>query len=515
LISLLGEVGAFHDCPSGNERGSIDSASASYASRFAATDMVEALAHACRSVWLPLMQQSPVIGELADETGDDARRAQLAVLRKIVVDSKPVLVLAGMTDLQRGTADVVWSSLKHVAARDSISYAKQLAFLCLDTCSTMFGCTNGVATRMIQEFPCSTAVKCVSHKKALGLKHAFDGEPFLVNSFVPDMVHAGRISAASNKKHEFLKEANEKNGTMARSINPPAFTRWDTWDAAVGALGETAEIYNTQREVFARAGKGGAADDYVLDAGAADPTAHGIALKFSRQEHIAVTTALLDILPMLRMGAKKLESWSLNPQTAKAAVDEIISELEKIATNFNEHAKRGSKWREFVEQVKACGTEVKATAGRTPDWIDRLLRRIAVKLVATHKELLEEIVLAKALAKVVTVHDPLLPNLSAVATQAQSFEKFYSDSIDVLVEQYCEVPDDSLVEPMLSEDDLRSQLVAFGPLYVRQARHYEKNKLPQHNRDRKAEVDKHNKRVRDAKNKIEYKVATELPQVDI
>ena len=38
LVALLDNVGAFHDCPSGKDPGSIDSDQASYASRATAVD---------------------------------------------------------------------------------------------------------------------------------------------------------------------------------------------------------------------------------------------------------------------------------------------------------------------------------------------------------------------------------------------------------------------------------------------------------------------------------------------
>ena len=134
----------------------------------------------------PVLTALRVLRVQADETAAGLR-TELAALRKILVKNIPVLAFAGLLDLQRGTAECIWGPLKHLANRDGIVYRLQLAVGCFDTCTTMFGATSGVATRMVLENPNCAKSKCLSHKKALGLKKAFEGESFLENSYAPGM----------------------------------------------------------------------------------------------------------------------------------------------------------------------------------------------------------------------------------------------------------------------------------------------------------------------------------------
>ena len=84
--------------------------------------MVEALAHAVRSFVLPKIQESPRISLIADETGDNAHRNQLGIVYKcVLLDSfETAMPYAGLDDLARGTADVIWKAIVWRAKMDKI-----------------------------------------------------------------------------------------------------------------------------------------------------------------------------------------------------------------------------------------------------------------------------------------------------------------------------------------------------------------------------------------------------------
>lgn len=222
-------------------------------------------------------------------------------------------------------------------------------------------CNAGVATLQVREFPFSIATKCYSHLKALGFKHAVEAEVFLTRHYVPLMKHAGQIFDTSDKKHAMLKEVNLLHGTDAVALTPTSYTRWDTFDANIAKLGETAQKYASQARVFERAGMGGAQDDYVMDAGAADPSAWGVYSMLTRQEFAAVTTAMLDWTPMLRAAAKKLESWDLDHAVERATIENLLIKLKDIADNYADKAERGAQWRKYVEDIRALGLDIKGT----------------------------------------------------------------------------------------------------------------------------------------------------------
>ena len=115
---------------------------------------------------------TPRLTILADETGDEAHRTQLATLYKILLmDSyEPTVVYAGLDHLLRGTAKMIWGSIKYRTEHcDGIDLAKKFAFACYDTCPTMFGNEGGTATLQVIDFPRSIPCKCLNHKKQLAL----------------------------------------------------------------------------------------------------------------------------------------------------------------------------------------------------------------------------------------------------------------------------------------------------------------------------------------------------------
>ncbi len=176
LVALLAKADAFHDCPQSDDAGSFDSQSASYTSRGVCTDMLRALAMSIRTFWMGTIDNSPRGSVVADESGDAAQRTQLLQLYKILLPtSHPIVIYAGIDALPRGTAAIIEGAIWHRLALDHIDKEKALQWLacvCFDTCSTMFGCNAGVATRLMKVVESLIANRCVSHRKALGLKHA-------------------------------------------------------------------------------------------------------------------------------------------------------------------------------------------------------------------------------------------------------------------------------------------------------------------------------------------------------
>lgn len=354
-------------------------------------------------------------------------------------------------------------------------------------------CNAGVATLQLREAPCSLPIKCYNHRKALGLKHAFEAEPFMTRHFAETLKHAGTLFEASDKKHTFLEEVNEVCDTNAVALTRTSFTRWDSFDSNVTKLAKTPQVYAAQVKAFERAGLGGAQDDFLMDAGAADLSAHGVAGLLRRIEYIAVSTGLLDWLPELRRAAKRLELWDLNHGNARSAVEAILAFLKEIADDYDSKAVRGSKWREFVRDVKAAGVDVKSTPGRSPAWIDRLLRRLANGLFESHREMLEDMEQMTAITALFNPNDPALPDLKTHPNEAE-LDAHFDDAIEVVVEQFCSVPASSTVTPALSEDSLRREFRVFRVPYLKGALVFQRKRLPVIRRAEKARVDDHNKK---------------------
>jgi len=453
---------------------------------------MEALGHAIRSFAVVKVAESPRLTILADETGDEAHRTQLCTLYKIVLmDSyEATVVYAGLDHLLRGTAKMIYGSIKHRAEHcDGIDLVKKWAFSCYDTCTTMFGCEGGTATLQVIDFPRSIANKCLNHKKQLALKHALQSEQFMVKHYLPNMKCAGNVTKASDKRHVMRDEVSELMGFKERiaALKPPVCTRWDTWWKAARALGETPKIYAAQCKTLIRAGQGGNQDDFLLDAGAGDPTCLGLANQFMRPEHAAVTTAMLDYMPYLTQQGKLLEAESLSYEESRQVIQNICDYTKKLSDDFKGRAPRGSKWRAFVKEVESHGVKFKRTPGRDDAWIDRLLQRLADAIHEQHVRHLEDV---EELAAECRLFD-FVGAPEVLATSAE-LKAHYDPVLEVIFKQYCDGDG-----PSLDRDALEREFYAFIPIYLSDARQHNAKALKGLQDAERDRVSKHNTLVRE------------------
>jgi hypothetical protein len=146
LVTLLGDTGAFHDCPHGKEAGSAESAGASYASRTSCTGLLHALTLATRVFWLAIIVASLRGSMMADETGDDAQHTPMCSLYKVLLpNGLPVVVYAGMEVLPRSTAAVIKGALLHRLTLDGIPDVESwLALACWRCCRRCRHASGGV-----------------------------------------------------------------------------------------------------------------------------------------------------------------------------------------------------------------------------------------------------------------------------------------------------------------------------------------------------------------------------------
>jgi hypothetical protein len=223
----------------------------------------------------------------------------------LLPSGEPVDVYAGMDALPRSTAAVIKGALLHRLELDGIDAASWLAIVCFDTCSTMFGCNAGVSTLLMNDLPSLIANKCISHRKALGFKHAAELIAYLMQTFIPMLKAMGNIMKASDKKNSMLAEQNEADGANTTAVGTVSFTRWDSFCDHLQRLCKDPETFATHCKTFERAGLGGDSDDHILGAGRSDPAALGVYYAMRLREFIATATSMLDFLPKLKIATKR------------------------------------------------------------------------------------------------------------------------------------------------------------------------------------------------------------------
>eukprot|EP00035_Acanthoeca_spectabilis_P015816 m.317709 g.317709 ORF g.317709 m.317709 type:complete len:237 (+) comp16438_c1_seq1:1660-2370(+) len=134
------------------------------------------------------------------------------------------------------------------------------------------------------------------------------------------------------------------------------------------------------------------------------------------REFIATASGLLDFLPLLRKATKQMESSTLDHETARRVVSNVLGKLDALAHKFDENAARSKAWRQFVQDVRKAGVKVKATGGRSEEWIDNMLRTFAKALYASHEEILQDLEILAALQHLFDVNAEGFPDPHTLPT---------------------------------------------------------------------------------------------------
>lgn len=409
LLLLMSDIGAFHDCPAGSVAGSMFSDYANYTSNQICREFLLCLGLAVREFWSKITVESNRISIATDETSDAAKHSQHCICYKLILSNgSTVVIFAGMHVMPRGTAKVLVESILHQLKRDGINVDKQLSMAVFDTCSTMHGCSSGVATRLRALFRRLITGKCVNHTGALAIKHAVDSIPYLEKQWYPTLIHAGNLMDGSPKKHVLLSETNVRENTETKAIGRVAATRWHSLHKAITAIRKSRDMA-TIIKTFRRAGEGGDDEiDEFLDAGRADASAIGVAHIFSTREFLAFVCATADVVPDLNTASKQLQAHDLDAESCRSIQDSVISRLQEIVDN-PASAKRSSKWREHVAGVEACGIDVRQTRRRDDAWIDEQIKKFHICNLQQHKEMWPDREITSALTHLFDANHISLP----------------------------------------------------------------------------------------------------------
>ena len=298
----------------------------------------------------------------------------------------------------------------------------------------MFGCNQGVATLLMNDFPSLIANRCISHRKALGLKHAMESIVYMSQTFVPLLKSVGNSMKTSDKKNSMLAEQNEADGTDAVAVGTVSFTRWDAFCDHLMRLCKDPKTFATHCKTFLRAGEGGESDDHILGAGRSDPAALGVYYGMRLQEFVATATSLLDFLPMLKAATKRFEAHDLDHETARHVVSNLLEKLKQLVDNFETHATRSNAWREFVDGVRAAGVNVKATGGRSEVWIDKMIRTFAKALYSSHEEIMGDLEILAALQHLFDVNADGFPQPGTLPLE-RDLDEYYEQSMEIVIQQ--------------------------------------------------------------------------------
>lgn len=506
LLELINQCDGFADCPQGKSAGSFDSEQANYKSHDACRDLLQALADSTRVFWGPRLRESPRVGFMQDESGDDAHHAQNMMAYKLydLASAKVAVIYAGVTRMPRGTAEYCCRAMLHQLKKDLITLEiikRVLSGVSFDSCSVNFGEHAGVVRLLTALIPWVIAIKCVSHGLALALKHAAESVPIMKREVIPTLKQAGRLMDDSSKKQQFMAEVNELLDTDALALSRAAETRWGSICRSADKLKDPAH-YAAQVEVFRRAGEGGDQDFYIVDAGRADPTAAGVEAILLKQSTAVCVQWMNDALPITSTVSTGFQARTLDCKETRKGVATMIEFCEAQCSPDPAVAQKarplscdaaGKGWRNQLEQIeKALGKPLKRVARRDDAFLSRTTERLSDALLASLKQYLPPTKIMDHLTKLLDVDDPSHPGADASNVE---LDEFYEDALAGLAEHFCG-SQGGAEDPFFTESALRHVWETRRRRYFDEVTAWSKKRAQQLNRAERSRVDQANAKKR-------------------
>ena len=319
---------------------------------------VTAIAEAVRLAMLKDVQASEFRCLSSDETSRH-RKNMLCITYKYFVGSLANGTLATRTsfaairELPDGSANSVFSACRAQEQRDGLRVEK-LSIYCADGANVQAGCHNGVVAKYQELQPTCVYTHCCSHKTALVGRDATDEVPVFrdLMNFVEAL---GRFYDASTTKDYAFRQVQIYMGFIpAVSIGTSCHTRW-------------LSHYNTVKSLVARF-------PCVLTELKTrqydDPAACGFYSFFGKIENIGLLLIDADILPLLA----SLNTSQQDPDLDMSQLVMLLDATEKALIDMRDNVSKMINFNQLdlmVQIVGEYGHEVKLTAGRTPEWLDR------------------------------------------------------------------------------------------------------------------------------------------------
>ena len=149
-----------------------------YTSPSSVSDIIESLAFAFEDEVLQSLRKATYFTLLADESSDDAHRAQFAIITRFWRDGSIQDCFLGIVRLARTDAESLMTAIETFLVAKGIDI-KKAAFVGFDGCNTMSGVNKGVQRRFRHVVPHQIYINCRNHKLALCVKHLIKDFPIL------------------------------------------------------------------------------------------------------------------------------------------------------------------------------------------------------------------------------------------------------------------------------------------------------------------------------------------------
>ena len=203
----------------------LERSSRKYTSHENQNEMLEIMAHQIMRKLRGLIQKSPFLAIMVDETTDVSNKEQLTlVIRRIDENLDVFEEFLGMYSLLTTNAQSIVTAISDVLLRFEIPFAK-IRGQCYDGCNTMAGSKSGVAAKIQQNEPRAVFTHCYGHALSLSVSDTVKRSS-IMRDCLDTCYELVKLIKFSPKRDAMLTRLKEEVESDAPSIRTLCPTRW-------------------------------------------------------------------------------------------------------------------------------------------------------------------------------------------------------------------------------------------------------------------------------------------------
>lgn len=316
-----------------------------YKSHEAVTDMVKSISDDLCADLKSVVENSPFVGLMTDESIDIAVFKKLVIYIQVILQGKSHVMFATNVDVIDGKADTIVAALLGFMHEFGIPITKLLG-LGSDGAAVMMGRKTGVGKQLKDRNALLLHTHCYAHRLALAISQAASSVNQISIYQTTVQTNYAHFSNSANRYNNLRMIYDLLEDDRFITLKQPHAIRWLSLDQAVTS------IYKCWPALIAA---------HSREAANGTAQARGLLAKMETYDFIALTCLLYDILPLFSRLSKTFQSESLDFSTATAAMETVRATLTTMsADNDNNSIPSLKELNDCIEtQVAAQANEIK------------------------------------------------------------------------------------------------------------------------------------------------------------
>ena len=285
---------------------------ASYTSKIAVVDFVNAIGTWVEESLLKRLRQVPFYSIMADECTDVTTIEELSIFCRWIEDGVPVEHFIEIVPMKKADAESIHSALVECLKGKSIQLSRIIG-MGFDGASTFSGSRTGVQTRLKKQSPHAIFVHCHCHLLQLACVQAANATAGIKHVYIT-LTALWKFFHYSPKRAQSLKEVQKVLDLPELKIVKPSDTRWLAHERCVKAVKASYSAIVTSL-------------DHIYQE-SHEPEALGLKKALCKKSTISATYLLDYVLPQVAKLSKALQTENLDLSVVSSVVEATIQSID-------------------------------------------------------------------------------------------------------------------------------------------------------------------------------------------